>query len=218
MKELKSTKEAQEILEILRDTYPEPQTVLNYNNPFELLIAVILSAQTTDKQVNKVTKDLFKKFKSPADYAKLEAEELEEHIKSIGLYRNKSKYIVKACQMLLDDYKGQVPSERKELMKLSGVGRKTANVVASSVFGEDAIAVDTHVFRVSNRIGLADSDNVRGTEEDLMEVIPKKLWTPAHHWLIFHGRNICKARNPQCSKCPVKEYCNYYEDLKEDKS
>ncbi|WP_018250239.1 endonuclease III [Orenia marismortui] len=218
MKELKSTKEAQEILEILRDTYPEPQTVLNYNNPFELLIAVILSAQTTDKQVNKVTKDLFKKFKSPADYAKLEAEELEEHIKSIGLYRNKSKYIVKACQMLLDDYKGQVPSERKELMKLSGVGRKTANVVASSVFGEDAIAVDTHVFRVSNRIGLADSDNVRGTEEDLMEVIPKKLWTPAHHWLIFHGRNICKARNPQCSKCPVKEYCNYYEELKEDKS
>ena len=213
MKNLKSSQEAEEILKILKDTYDKPQTVLNYSNPFELLIAVIMSAQTTDKQVNNVTKDLFKKFKGPEDFASLEPEELEEHIKGIGLYRNKSKYIVKACQILIDEYGGQVPQERKELMKLPGVGRKTANVVTSIIFGKDAIAVDTHVFRVSNRIGLADSENVRETEEDLMEVIPQKLWSPAHHWLIFHGRNICKARRPKCLECSVKEYCNYYHNL-----
>ncbi len=215
MKKLKSQEEAREILEILKETHPEPQTVLNYTNPFELLIAVILSAQTTDKQVNKVTKNLFKKYKRPEDYAALTPKELAEDIQGLGLYRNKSKYLIKTAQILIDEFEGRVPEGREDLMKLSGVGRKTANVVASSIFGEDAIAVDTHVFRVSNRIGLADSDKVRETEENLMKVIPKELWTPAHHWLIFHGRNICKARNPQCKICPVSSYCKYYHHLEE---
>ncbi|MCK8817807.1 endonuclease III [Natroniella sulfidigena] len=214
MKELKSTEETCEILEILKEKYPAPETELNYNNPFELLIAVILSAQSTDKQVNKVTAQLFNKYQTPEDFANLTPEELATEIRGVGLYRNKSKYIIKTCQMLLDNYEGQIPQTRKELMKLSGVGRKTANVVASAVFGVDAIAVDTHVFRVSNRIGLAASDKVDQVEQDLMEVIPKDLWSDAHHWLIFHGRNLCKARNPNCSECPIIQYCDYAKSSK----
>ncbi|WP_027340308.1 endonuclease III [Halonatronum saccharophilum] len=212
MKKLKSQSEAIEILNILKEEYPDPQTVLEHNNPFELLIAVILSAQTTDKQVNKVTREMFKVLKTAEDFAKLTPQELEPHIRGIGLYKNKSKYLIGTSKMIIEDYGGKVPKERKELMKLPGVGRKTANVVISSIFDQDAIAVDTHVFRVSNRIGLADSDKVRGVEEDLMEVIPKELWSPAHHWLIFHGRGLCKARRPRCEECPVKEMCNYYMD------
>ncbi|GAB6100699.1 endonuclease III [Halanaerocella petrolearia] len=210
---MKTTEEAVEILEILEDTYPAPETELKYENPFQLLIAVILSAQTTDKQVNKVTTDLFAEFKTPKDIAKLEPEELESYIRGVGLYRNKSKYIVQTCRKLIEGYNSQVPQQRKELMKLSGVGRKTANVVASCIFDQDAIAVDTHVFRVSNRVGLADSDKVRKTEEQLMDVIPQHLWSAAHHWLIFHGRNICKARNPKCKKCLISKYCDYYQKL-----
>ncbi|WGS65717.1 endonuclease III [Marinitoga aeolica] len=210
MKKLKSKKEVKKILDILSKTYTNPQTVLKYSNNFELLIAVMLSAQTTDNQVNKVTPILFEKYKTPEDFAKLEPEELEKYIKGVGLYKTKSKNIIKTAKILVDKYNGEIPKTREELIKLPGVGRKTANVILSVAFGEDAIAVDTHVFRVSNRIGLANSKDVRATEEDLMKVIPKELWGKAHHWLIFHGRNVCKARNPKCEECPIKEYCDYY--------
>ncbi|MBM7560304.1 endonuclease III [Marinitoga litoralis] len=206
----KSKKEVKKILDILSKTYTNPQTVLKYNNNFELLIAVMLSAQTTDNQVNKVTPKLFEKYKTPEDFAKLETEELEKYIKGVGLYKTKSKNIIKTAKILVEKYNGKIPETREELIKLPGVGRKTANVILSVAFGKDAIAVDTHVFRVANRIGLANSKDERGTEEDLMKVIPKELWGKAHHWLIFHGRNTCKARNPKCAECPIKDYCDYY--------
>jgi len=207
----KSEAEVTEILHILAELYPDPETALEYKDTFQLLIAVILSAQTTDKQVNKITKELFKKFKKPEDIAELTPEELEPHIQGLGLYRNKSKYLVQTCRKLIEEYDGQVPQERKELMKLSGVGRKTANVVMSCAFGNDAIAVDTHVFRVSNRLGLANSDEVNEVEEQLMDVIPQDKWSIAHHWLIFHGRETCKSRSPQCEECELREYCDYYQ-------
>ena len=210
MAKLKTTSEALEIIAILAETHPKPETELNYETPFQLLIAVILSAQTTDKQVNKVTKELFKEFKRPEDIAGLKPKEFEPYIQGLGLYRNKSKYIVKTCNLLIKEYNSEVPDTRKELMKLSGVGRKTANVVLSSIYDEDTIAVDTHVFRVSNRLGFVNSDKVGVVEEGLMELLPQKKWSDAHHWLIFQGRTFCKARNPQCQECPVNNYCNYY--------
>ncbi|MBM7555523.1 endonuclease III [Halanaerobacter jeridensis] len=209
--EQKTEAEVEAILSALEELYPNPETALEYENTFQLLIAVILSAQTTDKQVNKITNELFNEFKKPADIADLSPEELEPHIQGLGLYRNKSKYIVQTCRKLVEEYEGQVPRDRKELMKLSGVGRKTANVVSSCAFGEDAIAVDTHVFRVSNRLGLADSDKVKEVEQQLMEVIPQDKWSLAHHWLIFHGRETCKARSPRCEDCELHQYCNYYQ-------
>lgn len=204
-----------EVLTILEDLYPNAKSELNYSNSFELLIATILSAQCTDVRVNKVTKELFKKYKKPEDYLELTKEELGEIIRSCGFYKNKSKHILGTCKMLNEDYNGQVPDTREELMKLPGVGRKTANVVLSNAFSVDAIAVDTHVFRVSNRIGLANSDNVLDTEKDLMKNIDKDFWSKAHHLLIFHGRRICKARRPLCEKCPLTEYCLYYKSQKQ---
>ena len=208
----KSAAEVEAILNTLEELYPNPETALEYETTFQLLIAVILSAQTTDKQVNKITSDLFEKFKKPEDIAELSPEELEPHIQGLGLYRNKSKYIVQTCRKLVEEYEGQVPRERKELMKLSGVGRKTANVVSSCAFGEDAIAVDTHVFRVSNRLGLADSEKVKEVEQQLMEIIPQDKWSLAHHWFIFHGRETCKARSPKCEDCQLQQYCTYYQE------
>ncbi len=217
MKERLNKEEAKRVIEILLKTYPDAKSELNFSNSFELLIATILSAQTTDVQVNKVTEKLFKEFKTPGDFLKLKEEELAEKIRSIGFYRNKSKNILATCKLLVDKYKGQVPDTREELMKLPGVGRKTANVVLSNAFGKDAIAVDTHVFRVSNRIGLANSDNVLDTEKELMNIINKNIWSKAHHLLIFHGRRICKARKPLCHKCPLTEYCLYYKKTSMDK-
>ncbi|MBS4536590.1 endonuclease III [Clostridium sp. D2Q-14] len=205
--------EIDKVLDILKDLYPDAQSELNFTNPFELLIATILSAQSTDKRVNLVTSDLFKKYKTPKDFLSLNQEELGAKIKSIGFYRNKSKNILNTCRILVEEYDSQVPNNREDLMKLPGVGRKTANVVMSNAFGEDAIAVDTHVFRVSNRIGIADSDNVKDTEIDLMNNINKELWSDAHHWLIFHGRRICKARKPRCEECPLIKYCLYYKNV-----
>jgi len=205
-------KNIKKIIDIFEAKYPDPESALNYNNEFELLVATILSAQTTDKQVNKVTSNLFDKYNSPDDFASLEPEELEEEIKSIGLYRNKSKYIVKTSKKLLEDYKGQVPNTRKKLTDLSGVGRKTANVVLSCGFTKDAFPVDTHVFRLANRIGLVKSDKVREVEEGLMDVIPKEYWSKMHHWLIFHGREVCKSQNPRCEECKIKNFCNYYQN------
>lgn len=197
------------ILEILEKIYPS-KPALNFKNPFELLIATILSAQCTDKQVNKVTETIFNKFKTPEDYASMSVDELSSYIRSCGFYKNKAENIIKTCKMLIEKYNSKVPSSMDELIKLPGVGRKTANVVLSNAFGVDAIAVDTHVFRVSNRIGFADSKDVEKTEYQLMMNIPKDKWSKAHHWIIYHGRNICTARNPKCDVCPVSIYCRYF--------
>jgi endonuclease-3 len=208
-----SKKDALEVLTILEKTYPNAKAQLNFSNEFELLIATILSAQCTDVRVNKTTAVLFKELKTPRDYVNLGEEKLAEKIKSCGLANNKSKNIINACIMLEENYDGKVPDSFDELIKLPGVGRKTANVVLSNAFDIPAIAVDTHVFRVSNRIGLANSSTVEGTEKDLMEIIPKERWSKAHHLLIFHGRNICKARNPLCYECPVNSKCLYFKKM-----
>jgi endonuclease-3 len=213
MKRVLNKNDTKKVLKILNNLYPDAGPQLNYSNSFELLIATILSAQCTDVQVNKVTKELFKKYKTPADYLKLTEEELGKIIKSCGFYKNKSKNILRTCRILINRYNGNVPNTREQLMELPGVGRKTANVVLSNAFGKNAIAVDTHVFRVSNRIGIADSNNVEDTEKDLMENIDENMWSKAHHLLIFHGRNICKARKPLCEECPLDSYCFYYRDL-----
>jgi len=202
--------EQKKILDRLRECYPKVKTALRFSNPFELLIATILSAQTTDKQVNKVTEKLFKKYPDAHAFSKLSPEEVEREIKSIGLYRNKSKNIVAASKLLVEKYGGQVPSTREELMTLPGIGRKTANVVLSNAFGIPAIAVDTHVQRVANRLGLAQSNDPLKTEEQLMLVIPQEDWSDAHHWLIWHGRLICKARKPECKKCRLNTLCKYF--------
>ncbi|WP_320409901.1 endonuclease III [Candidatus Frackibacter sp. WG13] len=199
-----------DILDILADKYPNPETELNYETPFQLLIATILSAQSTDKQVNKVTIKLFERYREPKDFIDMTIEELAKKIQGVGLYRNKAKYIIDTCHKLVEEYDSQVPTTRKELMRLSGVGRKTANVVLSCAFGHNAIAVDTHVFRVANRLGIASSKTVEKTEKDLMEKVPKNLWSAAHHWFIFHGREVCKARKPRCEECSLQKLCDYY--------
>lgn len=212
MKNTLDKSKIKKVLEILDKTYPDAACELNHTNPFELLIATLLSAQSTDKRVNIVTEELFKQYKRPEDFLKLTEEQLAELIRSIGFYRTKSKNILKLCEILVNEHDSQVPSDREELMKLPGVGRKTANVVVSNAFGQNAIAVDTHVFRVSNRIGLANSDNVHDTEEDLMRNIDENQWTKAHHLIIFHGRRICKARRPLCQECPLTDYCVYFKN------
>lgn len=212
MKEILNKEEIKEVLNILTEMYPEAKCELNYSSPFELLIATILSAQSTDKRVNIVTNTLFEKYKTPEDFLNLSQNELEELIKTIGFYRTKSKNILGTCRILVDSYNSIVPDERDELIKLPGVGRKTANVVISNAFNQQAIAVDTHVFRVSNRIGIANSDNVVQTEKDLMNNIDYDNWSLSHHLLIFHGRRMCKARKPLCDTCPLKVYCLYFED------
>ena len=198
------------VLDLLLELYPDAKAELDFTNPFELLIATILSAQCTDVQVNKTTSKLFKEFKTPEEYITMTEEQLGRRIYSCGFYKNKSKNILETCRILVAEYNSQVPDTVEELMKLPGVGKKTANVVVSNAFGVPAIAVDTHVFRVSNRIGLADSKNVEDTEIDLMNNIDKDMWTKAHYLIIFHGRRICKARGPSCEICPINSYCFYY--------
>ncbi len=197
------------ILELLEKNYTDTTTMLNFRNPFELLIATMLAAQCTDRQVNKVTPALFSKYPGPEDFAALTPEELEQDIKSCGFYKTKSRNIIATCKILTEKHNGQVPDNMEELTRLPGVGRKTANVVLSNAFGQDAIAVDTHVFRVSNRIGLADAKDVYNTEMQLMAAIPREKWSAAHHWLIYHGRRICKAIKPDCANCFLKPYCRY---------
>ncbi|MGI6705205.1 MAG: endonuclease III [Clostridia bacterium] len=203
-----------EILAILEKEYPDATTALHHRSPFELLVATILSAQCTDKQVNKVTEELFQKYNTPEDFAALDQGILEGLIRSCGFYKTKARNIIKTSQILVRQYRSKVPDELDALQKLPGVGRKTANVVVSNAFGKDAIAVDTHVFRVSNRLGLATAKDVFETEKQLMENIPQEKWSRAHHWLIYHGRRVCTARNPKCGICPLKEYCRYYQDHK----
>lgn len=198
------------ILEILQNSYPDVETALEFQNPYQLLVATILSAQTTDVQVNKVTKKLFLKYPSPFSLAEATLEELEDDIKTIGLYKNKSKNLINTGKILMERFSGEIPMTREELMKLPGVGRKTANVVLSNAFLVPAIAVDTHVFRVSRRLGLSNGKNVIEVEKDLMEIVPEKDWKDAHHWLIWHGRLVCKAKNPGCQTCPLREECLHY--------
>ncbi|MEH7373417.1 endonuclease III [Neobacillus drentensis] len=188
--------------------FPEAHCELNHSNPFELVIAVALSAQCTDVLVNKVTKSLFEKYKTPKDYLEVSLEELQNDIRSIGLYRNKAKNIQSLSRMVLEEYKGEIPMDRDELTKLPGVGRKTANVVVSVAFNVPAIAVDTHVERVSKRLGICRwKDSVLEVEKTLMRKIPKDEWSVTHHRLIFFGRYHCKAQNPQCPSCPLLELC-----------
>lgn len=212
MKETKKDKKERlnKALQLLAEAYPDAKPQLDFTNAFELLIATMLSAQCTDKQVNKCTAELFKLYSTPEAFAALEPEELEPHIKGCGLFKTKAKNIVAACRQLVKNYNGMVPEDRDILMTLPGVGRKTANVVVSNAFGMDAIAVDTHVFRVSNRIGFADAKDVLNTEKQLMENIPKEQWSIAHHWIIYHGRQVCAARNPKCESCTLKECCKDY--------
>ncbi|CAH2466468.1 MULTISPECIES: endonuclease III [Bacillus] len=195
-------------LDTMADMYPEAHCELIHDNPFELVIAVALSAQCTDALVNKVTKNLFQKYKTPEDYLSVSLEELQQDIRSIGLFRNKAKNIQKLCQMLLDDYNGKVPEDRDELTKLPGVGRKTANVVVSVAFGIPAIAVDTHVERVSKRLAICRwKDSVLEVEKTLMKKIPMDEWGVTHHRMIFFGRYYCKAQRPQCEECRLLEIC-----------
>jgi endonuclease III len=199
------------ILSKLENDYYGAYCKLEHENPFELLIATILSAQCTDVRVNIVTSRLFKTYSTPKDFAMLEPYQLEPLIKSCGVYKNKALAIVMTSRKLLEDFAGEVPSDMKDLMSLRGVGRKTANVVMANAFGKDAIAVDTHVFRVSNRIGLANADNVFDTEKQLMKAIQKDKWSRFHHYLIWHGRSVCKARKPLCEICSINRWCKYYE-------
>ena len=197
------------IFERLRAANPEPRTELNYQSPFELLVAVMLSAQATDKSVNKATAPLFRAANTPAAILALGVDGLSAYIKSIGLYNNKAKNIIATCRLLLERHGGTVPASREELERLPGVGRKTANVILNTAFGEATIAVDTHIFRVANRTGLAPGKTVREVEEKLLKFTPPEFLKDAHHWLILHGRYVCKARVPACPSCLIVDLCEY---------
>ena len=197
------------ILDILEETYPQAECALDHQNVYQLSVAVALSAQTTDKSVNQVTPALFEKYPTPYELAVADPEEVAQYIKRIGMYKTKSKNIVGLAKSLVENFGGQVPDDYGALVSLPGVGRKTANVVLSVGFGRQRIAVDTHVFRVANRIGLVHEKDVLKTELALMDRIPEERWSRTHHSLIFHGRQCCDARKPKCDQCPIVEYCEY---------
>jgi len=198
------------VLELLRKEYPDVRPALEYTSPFELLVSTMLAAHCTDRQVNKCTAVLYQKYNTPAQFAEMTEEELEPYIKSCGFFHTKGKNIIAMSRILMAEYGGEVPRDRDALTKLPGVGRKTANVVVSNAFGIPAIAVDTHVFRVTNRIGLADAKNVEKTEQQLMEHIPEQDWSDAHHWLIYHGRRVCDAKKPKCGACCLAGHCRSF--------
>lgn len=202
-------KQIQIFFERLREQRPNPQTELNYSSPFELLIAVMLSAQATDVSVNKATDKLYPIANTAQAILNLGVDGLKEYIKTIGLYNAKAENVIKTCQILVNQYQGQVPETRKELEALPGVGRKTANVVLNTAFGQPTMAVDTHIFRVGNRTGLAIGKNVLEVEDRLIKVIPKEFIIDAHHWLILHGRYCCIARKPKCGECIVSDVCHW---------
>lgn len=207
-------KDVDEFFRRLAKARPAPETELNYTNPYTLLVAVVLSAQMTDTGVNRATKDLFAKVKTPQQMIKLGAVKLREAIRSINFNNTKAKNVMRLSEILVKDFKGEVPRSREDLQTLPGVGRKTANVVLNVAYGEPTIAVDTHVFRVSNRTGLARGETPEEVEEGLARAIPKKWITHAHHWLILHGRYTCKARAPLCPECPVRDLCAYKDKTK----
>lgn len=206
-KKVVSREVAEEELAILERTYPHAVTALHYTNPFELLVSVILSAQTTDARVNLTTPDLFAKYPTAHALAKAKVSDVERIIKSTGFFRMKAKNIVSMANDLVEKFGGDVPNDRDELQSLAGVGRKTASVVMSVAFGDAAFAVDTHVFRVSHRLGLTTATTPLGVEEDVTALVPREKWRFAHHWLILHGREICKAPTPLCGQCPVNKIC-----------
>lgn len=203
----------QKLLDNLNIMHDNPVCELNYSTTYELLVAVILSAQCTDKRVNLITPTLFAKWNTPEQISKLSAEELIPYIRSCGFYNSKAKSIIESAKSIVNDFGGKVPDTVDELMKLRGVGKKTANVVYAVAFGGDAIAVDTHVRRVSNRLGLSNSQNVQKIEEDLNKVIPKEEWSKFHHLLIHHGRYICTARCPKCDECLLNTECKFFNKL-----
>lgn len=211
MRDIKALKKkVRNVSKILFETYPEATCSLDYQEPLQLLIATILAAQCTDLRVNIVTKDLFKKYKSVEDFARVNPEELEQDIKSTGFYRNKAKNIIACCQKLISEYDGKVPNNMEDLVALPGVGRKTANVVLSNIYGIPGIIVDTHCIRLSNRIGLTDYEDPVKIESDLMEIVPKKDWAKFSNNLVYHGRAICDARKPKCEICPISEHCKHF--------
>lgn len=198
-----------EILRRLSEMYPNPKPELDFTSPFETVIATILAAQCTDRQVNKVTPTLFKKYPTPHALAEANEDDVFQIVKSCG-FKSKAQKIIGTAQMIEKNFGGEVPSTMEELTTLPGVGRKTANVVLAFAFNQPAMPVDTHVFRVSNRLGLANAKNVEETERQLLKAIPKKDWSEAHHWLILHGRRICHAQRPACDICPLNDQCAYY--------
>ena len=198
-----------QILAELERLYPDAKPALHFSNPYQLLVAVILSAQCTDVKVNAVTPALFAAYPDAHALAQADPLAVEGYIRTCGLYHNKAKNLVATAKALVENYGGEVPADHEKLTQLPGVGRKTANVVMSCAFGADAIAVDTHVFRVSNRLGLADANDVLKTEQQLMQNIPKDKWSLAHHWIIFHGRRVCAARKPDCSHCTLSPWCEF---------
>ena len=198
------------ILTELERLYPDAQPALHFNSPYELLVAVILSAQCTDERVNKVTAELFKEYNTPEKMLTLTNEELEKRVFSCGFYRNKAAHILSASRDIVEKFGGEVPADHAKLKTLAGVGQKTANVVYAVAFGGDAIAVDTHVFRVSNRLGLAHAPTPEKTELQLNEAIPRSEWSRAHHWLIFHGRRVCHSQRPDCAHCTLAKWCEYF--------
>lgn len=198
------------ILIKMEEKFGKPQCALNFNSPFELLVAVILSAQCTDVRVNIVTEKMFKIVNTPEDFANMPLEEIEEHIRSTGFYRNKAKNIKKCSEQLLEKYNGEIPQDMDSLTKLAGVGRKTANVVRGEIWGlADGITVDTHVRRITNLIGLVKNNDPIKIERELMKIVPKKSWIDFSHYIILHGRDKCIARRPKCNVCEIKDYCNY---------
>ena len=203
---------AQSILDGLAKLYPDAKPALHFNSPYELLVAVILSAQCTDERVNKVTEILFKEHNTPESMLKLTQEQLEKYIFSCGFYRNKAAHILSASRDILEKFGGEVPNTLEQLKTLAGVGQKTANVVYAVAFGGDAIAVDTHAFRVSNRLGLAEGNTPAKVEDGLCRVLPKSEWSKAHHYLIYHGRRVCHSQRPDCENCTLKSYCSHYND------
>ena len=194
----------------LQRLYPDAKPALHYTTPYELLVAVVLSAQCTDERVNKVTEVLFKEYSTPEKMITLSQAELERYIFSCGFYRMKAEHILSASKDILEKFGGEIPGTIEELMSLAGVGKKTANVVYSVAFGGDAIAVDTHVFRVSNRLGLAKGKTPLEVESGLQKAIPKELWSKAHHWLIYHGRQVCHSQRPDCKNCTLNTICDFY--------
>ncbi len=198
-----------EILRLLEETYPEAKAELVFSNPYEMMVATILSAQCTDKQVNRATPAVFARYPDVASMAQARVEDLYPMVKSCG-FKSKAGNIIGACRMIMEEYGGEVPKEREKLVRLPGVGRKTANVVLSNAFGIPAFAVDTHVFRVSNRLGLCRADTVEETEKQMTALIPRENWGRAHHWLIWHGRKICRAQKPLCGECPMKDLCEWH--------
>lgn len=203
----KAAERVKAIFPILKKTYPNAKCALDHINPLELLVATILSAQCTDVRVNIVTKTLFKKYKTAADWANAPLEQIEQDIKTTGFYRNKAANIQKACRKLCDNFDGKVPSTMEELLTLNGVGRKTANVVLGNAFDTPGVVCDTHVIRLSRRLQLSENSDPVKLEFDLMEIVPRKNWTLFSHLIVFHGRNICQARKPKCDVCPIAQYC-----------